>query len=159
MASLDSMRSDLRYWNNQESIWSEKAKKLKRRRNDVEAVKAALNTVVNRNMDDVNNKLYSAKQKLADSVGRYDGGGNFGTAFEGKNEQGVGVDGNLTSADSELQRELNSINQQLGEAEGNLSQAQQRKNSLRTVIAEEERRQREEERRKREEARKQAIKK
>lgn len=144
MASLGSMQNDLRYWNNQAEEMDRKIRKLKKRRSDVEAVKTALAKVAGNNAGDVNSKIRSAGQKLDSAIGHSGRESQLDAILAGKNEQGIGGDGNLTSADGELQRELNEVNRQLGEAEAGLTQAKNRARSLKSDIAEEEKRQREE---------------
>ena len=151
MANLKSMRSNLSYWNNQINELSARIKKLKRRRTDVESVKSTLRIVANNNAQDINGKMHTVDQKLGTSI-EYAGKGNqLASIFVGRNEQGVGIDGNLTSVDHELQQELNEINRQLGNAEASQSQAQGKVRELKSAITAEEQRQIEEERRRREE--------
>jgi len=62
-------------------------------------------------------------------------------------EQPIGLDHNLSSADQEIQREINSVSNQIAEAEGDLRRAQQSARDLNSSIRTEERRLREEDNR------------
>lgn len=148
MASLSSMQSDLRYWNNQVNEMNRKVKMLKKRRSDVDTIKTVFCRVVSDNSDDVNKKIRSTSQNL-DSAIEHSGRERYlDQLFWGKNEQGIGIDVNLISAWSEMNREINDIDRQLNERQSSLSQAQNRVRNLKSNIAAEEKRQRDESRKK-----------
>lgn len=146
MADLNSLRSSLRYWNNQLNTLNTKLKKLKKRRRDVESVKDVLRTTANNNSSDVNSKLRSAGQKLDYAI-EYDFRESQLDCIllgYGKNEQGVDGDSSLGMTNGELRRELNDVNCQINETESAISRAQGKIRELKAAIAAEERRQREE---------------
>jgi prefoldin subunit 5 len=144
MASLSSLRSDLRYWESQRKDFEAKLKKLKERKNDVEGVKNQLKNIAGNNSGDVNAKIRSAAQKLENAIEYAGKEGQLDSIFSGKEERAVGGDGNLSSADSEIVRELNSIDRQISEAESSLATAKSKISSIKSAIAAEEQRQREE---------------
>lgn len=144
MASLNSLRNELRYWNNQLNTLNAKLKKLKKRHKDIESVKDALRTTAHNNSNDVNNKLRSAGQRLDCAIEYSTKENQLDFIFYGKNEQEFGGEYYLSAADSELQREWNDINRQISETESAISRAQGKVWNLKAAIAAEERRQREE---------------
>ena len=144
MASLTSLRSNLNYWNGQVNQQSEKIKQLKKRRTDVENVKKALTATASSNSDNVNDRIHTSQGKLNDGIGYIEKNAQVASILTGKTERSVGSDNNLTFADSELQKELNSTDSKISEAENALATAKRNVNETRTAIAAEEQRQREE---------------
>lgn len=143
MSSLSSLRSELSHWNNRVNELNDEIKKLKRRSSDVEGAKNALKSTANGNSGDVNNKIRSVGDRLDSAIDYSGKDGQLHGILSGKDERSVGSDNSLSSADSELQRELNDINRKLGEAESNLSAAKRKVGDVKAAIAAEERRQRE----------------
>ena len=142
--SLSSLNSSLSHWNNQVRTINASIKKLRRRRSDVDEVIGNLKNTARNNASDVNKKINTSIGKL-DSAIDYQGKNNLLRAIlSGKNEGLVGTDNDLTSADGELKRELNSIDRQIADSEGDLLTAKSRVSNIKADIAAEERRQREE---------------
>ena len=143
MASLTSLRSDLNYWNGQVSDLNEKIRKLNRRRTEVEGIKNGLKSTVESNSSDVNKKLLSTRNKLDDAIDYTGEDSKLNAILSGKDEGAICSDSNLASIDSELQRELNDIDRQLGEAESSLRTANGKVSDIKAAIAAEEKRERE----------------
>ena len=143
MASLSSLNSTLRYWNNKVTEYNDEIKRLKKRRSDVEDAKNKLKSVANGNAEDVNSKLKTISDKLSYGYNCPDKNGSVQSIFSGKTDGGLG-DGNLSSADRELQNELNDINRRIGETETALSRAKSEVSNTKSAISAEERRLREE---------------
>jgi prefoldin subunit 5 len=148
VSSLSSLRSELNYWNNQVNELNNKIIRLKRRRSDVEGVKNALRSVASANAGDVNNKLRLSGGKLDSAIDYSGQDGRLQAILSRKDERTLGSDSNLTSSDSELQRELNDVNRKITEAENALAAAKRKVSDLKAAIAAEERREREAARRK-----------
>jgi len=144
MASLSQLHNDLNYWNGQVTSCNNTINKLKKRRTDVENVKNALRSAVNSNSSDVNDKLRSSGSQLDAAIDYAGKDSQLNAILSGKDEITLGSDNNLTSADGELQNELNAINRQLGEAENALNNAKRKVSETQSAIAAEERRRREE---------------
>ena len=143
MPSLSSLNSTLRYWNNKVTECNDELKRLKKRRGDVEDAKSKLKSVSNGNADDVNSKLRTINDKLLYGYNCPDKNGRVQSIFSGKTDGGLG-DSNLSSADRELQNELNDINRKIGETESALSKVKSEVSGTKSAITAEERRLREE---------------
>jgi hypothetical protein len=124
----------------------------------VESVKSSLKSVASNNSSDVNSKIRATRQKLESAIEYSSKESLLDAILSGKEEGALGTDFNLTSADSELQRELNDINRKISDTEYAINDAKNRISSIKSAIEIEERRQREEAARAAEEARKKAAK-
>ena len=144
MASLASLQSNLNYWNGQANQQNDKIKQLKRRRADVENVKKALKSTSSGNAAGVNDKIHASQGKLGGGIEYTGKNAQIHSVLAGKAEGSLGADSNLTSADDELQKELNSIDNKIGEAENALASAKRKAAETKSAITAEEKRQREE---------------
>lgn len=143
MASLSSLRRDLRYWRNQADDLEGEIRRLKRRRRDVESVKSALKSAADHNSNDVNRRLRASGQKLDNAINHSGKESQLNAILSGKDEQNLGLDSSLSSAEIQIQRELYDIDRQLNEAEERRSRAKDEVRDLKAEIAMEERRERE----------------
>ncbi|MGI6084508.1 MAG: hypothetical protein ACOYIF_03575 [Acetivibrionales bacterium] len=143
MASLSSLSSSLNYWNNQVNELNKKLKKLKKRRSDVEDVKRALKSTANGSASDVNNKIHVASYNLGIGITYSGKDSQLHAIFSGKAEQPLASDGNLSFADSELNRELNDIERKISETDSSLTTAKNKVRDIKAAIAAEKRQQRE----------------
>jgi len=157
VSDLGSLKKDLDYWNGQVNVLNDKIKKLKKRKGEVEGINSAFQSTVNNNISDINAKVRLARDKLDGAIDYPGKDATLDAILYGKEERTIGSDGNLTSANGELGREIKDINRQIDDAEGSLATAKYRVSDTKDAIATEERYQREEATRKAaEEARKAA---
>lgn len=148
MANIYSLRAEKNNCNAKISNLESKLKKLKKRKSGVEDVKKSLKSVVERNVNDVNDKIRSTAQKLEASIEYSEKEGLLDAIFSGKQEGSLSGDGYIAPANSELQRELDNINSQIGETESNLTNTKNRLKNIKVAITAEERRLWEESRKK-----------
>ena len=145
MASLNSMRSNLNYWNRQKREAEKEIRDLEKRRIDIEAVQRELFSVSVKNSDDINGKMSSVIQKIGAAI-TYGKGGQQEIYVSTRNaEEIVGVDFYLTQTEKELQREIKAIESQITEEEFALFRAKGRISDLKRDIYAEERQLKEEE--------------
>ena len=159
MANLSTLRSSLNYWNGQVSDLNDKLKNLKKRQSDVENVKNALNSTVNGDSSGVNGKIRSAAGKLGSAVGYSGKDSQLNAILSGKDERTVGSDNCLTSADGDLQRELNDIGGKTTDTNNALAAAKRNAADYKSAVSAEEKRELDESIRKAAEAVANALKK
>jgi prefoldin subunit 5 len=143
-ALLTRLRNDLNHWNGRVTAINAELTRLRRRLRDVEGVKRDLISNVNSGAGNVNTPLQSARNNLNSGIRYSSRDSQLNAILSGKDERTVGVDSSLTSADSDLQREINTVQNRISELERELATAQQNVTSTRAAITAEERRIREE---------------
>lgn len=134
MADLSYLTSQLRYWENQVNALNNKIKKLKRRKKDVQAVISNLKGTAPKNASDINGKLKQAALSLDMGINYSGRDSQINSIFSNKNDKGFG-DSNVSSANNELQRELNDIDRKIEEAQRELNRAKERVKEYKSAVA------------------------
>lgn len=140
MADLSYLTSQLRYWENQADALSQKIKKLKQRKKDIQEIIKNLNSVSPRSASDINGKLKSTSNSIDSGIDYTGKDSQINNIFRNKNDQALG-DGNVSSASSELQKELRETERKIDEAQREYNKAKEKIKDYKAAIAVEKKKQ------------------
>lgn len=132
--SISSLQSELRYWQRRALELTNKLNQLKKRKKDVEDALKALDSTVRSNVDDVNSKIKSTVNDLDDGI-RYEPNNCINSIFDNKYEGETGSDSDLSSAASELRKEISDTGDKITETEQELAAAVSKIKDLQAEIA------------------------
>ncbi len=139
MAGLADLKSQLNYWNNQLTVLNSDLKKKKKRKTDIEAIIGTLKNVSGSNANDINARAKSSITQLDSAINYSAKDSRINYIFAGKGDGGT-YDSNVSSANSELQNELNDTSKKITQIEKDLNSAKVRISDLKAAIMVEEQR-------------------
>jgi len=138
LASRSSLNSTLRYWNNKVNEYNSELIQLRKRRDNVKGIKSQLKSIVNCSAEDVNSKLRSITDNLTLGMNAPDKNNRVRSILTCKNEGSIDSDDKLSSADRELQNELNDLDQRINDTNTALTRAKSEVRSTKSSISAEE---------------------
>lgn len=136
MASLRSLKRQLKNLEDQIDDLEDEISHLKKRRSDVKKVKSILNSTVRSNARDCNRNLGTAAKNLDDAIDYPGKDDQIKSILAKKEETEIGSDDDLTSADWQLQKELDDIEEQLEDAQDSLKEAKEDRKETKREICE-----------------------
>lgn len=140
MSYLSSLESDLAYWKGKVTELTSTLNLLKNRKHDVEEAARTLISTSANGSGRINNLINDTKNKLENGIDYSERNSSISAIFANKTEQDSSGDSNLSSAASELGKELRDVNEKILECERKLEQAKENVRSTQTAIAAEKRR-------------------
>ena len=114
--------------------------RLRRRRDDLNALRRDFVRVTNEHVRAVNVRLQGMVTGIENGIHYSNRERALQNLLTEGNEQPLGTDRSLTASDQEIERELSSVENQIAEAERELARAMQRSDDLNNSIQAEERR-------------------
>jgi len=143
-ALLAQLHRDLSHWNGRVTSINAELTRQRRRLRDAEGARRDLGSNVNTGVSGVNAPLHLTRNNKVSGICHSARDAQINAILSGRDEQPVGVDSNLTSADSEIQREVIAVQNRIAELERELATAQRNVTDTRNAISAEEMRIREE---------------